>query len=302
VITVGASETFGLRESPDREYPRQLEDSIRARLQRGECGAQPRRFEVLNAAIFGMTIPTINQDLRNRLSRLRPQIVFAYPSPAQYFEDSVPRAALPDSSGRSLTPPFSAALHPRVLDRIREQIKLLLPDWLNTLLRGSETERSVRRHPAGWQFTSVPEDRIVAFDTDLRRLVGTIRAIGAEPVLATHANLFDGRAERDNDALVAWQKFSPRATGEILIAFDSIARVVTMRVAQDSNVVVVDAAKRLASTPTSSFADFVHFTDSGASHMADIASQGVLATARAKNLCSVSAMNATIASPQQGGQ
>ncbi len=285
VITIGASETFGLRESADHEYPRQLEDSLRAKVQRGECGADAGKFEVLNAAIFGMTIPTTDLDLQTRLRRMQPKIVFAYPPPVQYLEDELAVPVAPDSTIHVSTPPFRAALRPRVVNRAREQLKLLLPDRIKTLLRGSETQRAVKEHGPGWRFTSVPQDRVAALDSGLRQLVGTIRSIGAEPVLATHANIFDGRAKRDKDNLVAWEKFIPRATGETIIAFDSISRAVTARVAADSNVVLVDAAKRLASAPTSAFADMVHFTDLGAAHMADVASEGVLAAARAKNLC-----------------
>src|SRR5687768_9139130 len=48
VVTVGASETFGLYESPGREYPRQLEDTLNARFG-ASCGGTPMRAEVLNA-------------------------------------------------------------------------------------------------------------------------------------------------------------------------------------------------------------------------------------------------------------
>ncbi len=290
VITVGASETFGLRESPGREYPRQLEDSIVARVARGECGAgNTPKFEVLNAAWAGMGIPTIDQDIRNRLKRLHPDFIFAYPSPAQYLDDEVPFAAEPDSAAHIVPPPASNALHLRSVDRGREQLKLLAPEWIKTLIRRSKRADEVRSHPRDWQFTSVPSDRVAAFDLDLRRLIGTIRRIGAEPVLATHGNLYMDRTARDAYALVAWEKFYPRATGATIIAFDSVARVTMFRVAADSHVVVVDAAKRLAAAPASAFADFVHFTDIGSSHMADVASAGVIASAQQTGRCGASA-------------
>jgi hypothetical protein len=83
IITVGASETFGLRESPDHDFPRQLEDSLNRQLAARRCEIAPRqRFEVLNAAFAGMTMPTIEQDIRRRLVRYRPSMIVAYiPSP-----------------------------------------------------------------------------------------------------------------------------------------------------------------------------------------------------------------------------
>jgi hypothetical protein len=288
VFVVGASESFGLRESPGREYPRQLEDSLAARVARGECdGERGVKFEVLNAAFAGMGIPTTDQDVRNRLRRMRPDFIFVYPSPAQYLDAEVPFAALPDSAARPGPPPLSHAFRPRATARLREQIKLLLPEWLKKSIRTLEKREAVRAQPDHWQFTTVPQERVDRFDSDLRHLIGTVRGIGAEPVLATHANLFMGRTTRDAYALVAWEKFYPRATGETIIAFDSVARVAMIRVARDSNVVSVDAAQRLAAAPPSAFGDFVHFTDLGSSHMADVASQGLIQSARRAGRCHV---------------
>ena len=154
VITVGASETFGLRESPGREYPRQLRDSVNARLARGECGARsPAAFEVLNAGFAGMGLPTIEQDLRMRIQRLAPTIIVVYPTPAQYLQDDVPSAARPDSAARVVEPPLVHALRPRTIERVRDQIKQVLPELVKTRLRQIQTREMLRNTPANWRFT-----------------------------------------------------------------------------------------------------------------------------------------------------
>lgn len=282
VITVGASETFGLRESPGQEFPRQLEDSLNARMH-ADCSETrpPLRFEVLNAAFAGMTIPTIEQDLRNRLVRLRPAIVVAYVSPSAYLEDERPVAARPDSSGRSQSPSMRRALHPRSLDRLRDQLKSLLPAALLSLVRKSEIGIANRGRGAGWHFTSVPPERMADFDADLRSLVGTIRGIGAKPILVTHANLFAGRALVDSAMLLAWDRFYPRATGPTLIAFDSLARLTTLAVARDSSVALADVATRLSAAPASAFADYMHFTNHGAATVASVLASSLLGVTRA---------------------
>ncbi len=277
VITVGASETFGLRESPGREYPSQLEDSLNARLTRLGCKDGPdSHFEVLNAGFAGMSLPTTDQDVRNRLKRLRPSIITAYSSSVAYLADPAPAAARPDSSNGGTTPGIRAVLHPRALERLRDQLKLMLPDVIKSRLRQREIDADVNGHDANWRFTTVPPERLAAFELDLHRLVGTIRSIGAAPILVTHADAFMGRSTVDSDMLTAWQKFLPRATGATIIAFDSLARFATLRVAADSGVVVVDAASRFANAPASSFADAVHFTDRGAAIMASTLADGVL--------------------------
>src|SRR5438045_9465626 len=75
VVTVGASETFGLYESPGREYPRQLEDTLNAHLKRLPSACEQSRAQVLNAAMPGMSLTTIEQDVRLRISSLRPDFV-----------------------------------------------------------------------------------------------------------------------------------------------------------------------------------------------------------------------------------
>lgn len=276
VITVGASETFGLMESPGKEYPRQLEDSLQARLRRHACPAIPaNRVEVLNAAFAGMSLPTIEQDLRLRLRRLHPDMVVVYPAPVGYLEDQLPRAARPDSSQANSPFPWSRVFHLRLLDRARAQVKQTLPERLMTIVRRIQTERSVQAHRLGWRFTTVPADRLAAYDRDLRQLVFTIRQLGAVPLLVTHANAFMGRARLHENKLQAWEKFYPRATGATIVAFDSAARVRTLAAAHDSAVAVVDAGAAFSRQPESDFGDFVHFTDAGSAEMANLLANAI---------------------------
>lgn len=265
VVTAGASETFGLYESPGREFPRQLEDTLRAR--RGP------NVEVLNAAIFGMSLPTLEQDLRLRVRALRPDVVILYPTPVQYLNEEVPSPAEPDSATTGRLP-FRDALYPRAMERLRQQAKALLPEWLATSLRRDDIARDARDHPAGWRFTGVPAERLRAYDMDLRRTIGTIRAIGAVPIVAIHANAFDGGGPLNEALLVSWENQYHRATGDALIAFDAAAARVTIRAARDSGVTFVDL-RQVCARPM--FADYAHFTDTGAAVVASALAPAVLA-------------------------
>ena len=278
VVTAGASETFGLYESPGREYPRQLEDSLNTRLERHptECGQW--HAQVLNAAMPGMSLPTIDQDIRLRLRPLKPDFVVLYPTPAAYLDDGVPVAARPDSVTRAAwdLPRYNALL-PRVTDRIRSQLKTLLPTAIQDRIRRHEIRVMLDEHPRGWRFNSVPPERIKGFEADLRHAVGSIRSVGAIPVLMTHGNRFVGSANPDVAALRAWEKFYPRASGRTIVAFDSAARLATIAVARDSETVLVDLAPTLTSGRGSHFADYSHFTDLGAALAAGALSGPILA-------------------------
>ena len=278
VVTAGASETFGLYESPGREYPRQLEDTLNARLRdhRTACGVG--RAQVLNAAMPGMSLPTIDQDIRLRVKQLDPDVVVLYATPSAYLDDAVPVAARPDSTNHAaqrLPPRY--ALMPRVAARIRVQLKALLPTVFQDRIRRKEISAMVAHHPANWRFDSVPVERLKMFEADLRQAVGSIRSAGATPVLVTHANRFVGSAILDVATLRAWEKFYPRASGRTIAAFDSAARLRTIAVARDSVAVLVDLAPTLARTQGRAFADYSHFTDFGAALVAASVSGSILA-------------------------
>lgn len=274
IVTAGASETFGLYESADREYPRQLEDTLNAELEgRRGCEGVIRRFEVLNAGFPGMSLPTVTQDIRNRLSRYAVDVVLYYPSPVQYLREELPRAAIPDSSGRPDGPPWSAPLYPRVWKHLSNR---LVPGPIKAARRRLEVASKVRDRPVGWRFERIPDDRLATYGADLRELVGAIRAVGATPVLVTHANAFGAGPLSNPELLRRWQRSYPRATGPTILAFDSAAADVTRSVAADSGALLVDGRAILSTAAAPDiFGDHVHFTDRGA---------GILAGAIARTL------------------
>lgn len=260
LIVTGASESFGLYESPEREYPRQLADSLRA----AGCAA-----DVLNAAFPGMSLPTVEQDLRLRLAALHPTVVLYYPTPPQYLDlDGVPTAARPDSSGSGPAHPLRHSS--RFLARTTNQLKTMLPPVAD-FLRRREIAALRRELPPDSLFTTIPAARLDRFEADLRRLVGTIRQVGATPLLATHANGFVSGTPMPGSVLRAWERFYPRATGTTLVAFDSAASARIRQVAADSGVALADPWQAFHGLDAPRyFADFSHFTDAGAAMMASV--------------------------------
>ncbi len=178
--------------------------------------------------------------------------------------------------------PFGDALYPRALERLRNQFKQLLPAWLATELRVQDIRRDMRDHPSGWRFTGVPADRMAAYDVDLRHVIGTIHAIGAVPVLATHTNAFDDGGQPDRVRLISWENQYHRATGSALIAFDTAAARVTLRAAHDSSVAIVDLRRVHGARM---FADYAHFTDVGAAAVASALAPTVLAAVGLATVC-----------------
>ena len=287
VVVVGASESFGVSESPGMEFPRQLEDTLGRWLARRCRSTGVQRFEVLNAALPGMSLPTIEQDVRNRISRFGADVVLLYPTPAQYLNEEPPQPAIPDSTADRHDLSWMRAFYPRFVARARNEAKTVVPDFVLTWLRRRGTSAYVSARPAGWRFTSPPADRLERYDADLRGFIGSVRSLGSTPVIATHANVFMRPGTGDPHLLFAWEKFYPRAPGPVIVAFDSAAREVTLKVSSDSAISVVDLVPRLASAETVPFSDFVHFTDSGAAIVASALAPAVLTASGVGESCGI---------------
>lgn len=255
VVTAGASETFGLYESKDHEWPRQLQDTLAE-----SCGSA---VVVGNAAFAGMSLPTVIGDVAGRIARLRPRVVVYYPTPMQYLEAELPKAATPTVSEEAL--PHTRL---RAAGRFREAVKRSIPTPILDFLRKRDISKS--RRVVG---TSAQEHaatlRLDAFESDLRRLISTVRAIGAVPILVVHQNRFAfPRDPARNVMLTAWERFYPRYTGKAILEFDSLAADRTRQVGATEAVAVVDPAQKLLGAPVVPFADFSHFTDLGSSVVA----------------------------------
>jgi hypothetical protein len=267
VVTLGASETFGLYESLGHEYPRQLEDSLRA------CG----KFQVVNAALIGMSLPTEDRYLRLRVAALHPDVVVLYPSPAQYLVDSVPTATpsgTTTGAGESIN-----WFQLRVTRRLADRLATLIPARVRNYFRRRALDDSVR----AWRFKGLATARLAQFDSELRHIIGTIRDIGAQPIVMTHADVFMAKGPANEILIDQWRQFYPHATGTTLLEFDSAAAVATRHIADSVAVPLVDFAAivrgQLPDPPASYFGDYEHFTDKGAGLVAELLAPKVLSVA-----------------------
>ncbi len=270
IIASGASETFGLYEKNGGEWPRQMEDSLRA------CGAD---VTVLNAAFAGMSLPTVEQDFRLRLKSMQPVAVVYYPTPMQYLS-TLPITATPPSS----EPPRDLPVfRSRAVPRFRDAFKRALPEPVLNTLRGLLLQRS--RGATGTVPAQQVEDfRSAAYESDLRRLIGTYREAGVTPVLVIHRNRFaETQSEQARMWLRAWERFYPQYTGDAIVRFDSVAALRVLAVGADSAVTVVDPLSGLRSIGSAAFSDYSHLTSDGAAIVG-----GLAARALGSQICSKS--------------
>jgi lysophospholipase L1-like esterase len=262
VFAAGASETFGLYESPGRDWPQQLQDSLQ------QCA---RPVHVLNAAFAGMSLPTVRQDFVRRLQPHAPAVWIYYPTPMQYLASPLPTAAEPLPGAIEPLSPWRS----RALPRFRDAIKRGVPEPLLDLGRTLMTARA-RKVDVITARTTVDQDRLDAFERDLRVLVGTVRGAGTTPILMVHANRFTDTTSLDaRRMLTAWERFYPEYTGTAIVRFDAAAAERTRTVAADSGIMLVDPRARLRTLGPSAFRDFGHFNDSGAAAVAGEAARAL---------------------------
>jgi len=254
IATIGASETFGLYESEDNEYPRQLERNINRRLGRDAVS-------VVNAAYPGMSLTTSMRLLPDMLERVRPVVVTIYPSPSSYISlDGFDRV-----HGRR--PPARPEL--RLTRRVGERLKEVLPRPVQNWMRKWVIEREVRRMGI-LPMDRLPKPNVDRFRSDTERMVGMLMERGVTPVLVTHATRFgESASPEDYPMLVAWRKFFPEMKEDGFVVMERQLNDVMRDVARERGLLLVDAARIMPPGQTC-FADFSHLTDDGAARLARI--------------------------------
>lgn len=263
VITYGASETFGVYESPEQEYPRQLERLLNE-------GAA-RAHNVVNIAVPGLRIGRMAY-LDQAMRQLQPAYVVVYATPAAYIGVDKPFCQ-PDEAKASpsqATPATSdAASQPwrwRLAGKLDLVFKKTAPAWLMTRMKEAGIWYASRKLTVQ---PRVDDAAVQALRTDLQCVIDHVRAQGARPVLVTHATLFGQAVTPETHAmLVAWRRFYPDLAEAGFLDLERRANQATRELAaRQADVLLVDGDQAV-SPGAAHFADFVHFTDLGAREMA----------------------------------
>src|SRR5512134_2038262 len=196
----------------------------------------PGRFDVVNVGLPGLSLASMVPYYRQVVAPVQPRYVFIYPSPSFYLEVTPLPPVYTPPKGTSATNGAGAGplgLEPgffesRLAVKGREVLKELVPPVLVTAFRAWRLERTLEAHGPEWVWQSVPADRMALLEQHLERLIPTIQASGATPVLVTHTNRFTGLSpdgiRRDRRHLVNLRaNYYPRASEQVLITVDSAA-------------------------------------------------------------------------------
>ena len=254
IVCFGASETFGLYEAPDEEYPRQLERDLN-RLANGPY------FQVVNAAYAGESLTAAIRHVPRVVSQVSPSYALIYPSLAAYISIAG-RSSGPTTHATTLADWVEKL---RIVSRLHNVLKRALPRAVQTKLQELQIKREAASIPV---IERVPQENVERFREDLRALVGALRSYEVEPVLVTHATAFGPTPSSGNRRLlIAWRKFYPMLKEDGFIDMEQRMNDVIRNTAVQQGVLLVDAANEIPPRPEY-FADFVHFTTAGAAVMA----------------------------------
>jgi lysophospholipase L1-like esterase len=268
IICMGASETFGMYEAPDQEYPRQLERDLNSGMPTG-------LFQVVNVAYAGETVPTAILRVPQITAQIHPSYAFIYPDFTSYIW--IPLKTEKAAAHEPSAPPATRAgtsFESRLAGRVNNLLKSALPSAVQNELRKVVISREITtRHYVVME--RLPEERVELFRQDLQKLVATLRSYGVEPILVTHATFFSKPfSESDRMMLTNWRKFYPMLKEDGFIDMQSRMNEVVRQTATAEHVPLIDADKEMPPGPKY-FGDMVHFTTEGAEVMASILANGM---------------------------
>ncbi len=269
VGVAGASEVFGLYESPEKDLTAQLRERLAA--------LAPGRFEVVNLAAAGMSLPRIRELVDRWAGRFDFDVIVLYPTPAFYLDLKPPSRSVDQARapGEDHANPFALRLPDKVWQAARQVLPASLQAWVKRL----EVERARSAHPPDWVWPTAPPERVALFAADVLELVRAIQVAGAEAILATHAHPFSPPVRGEEVAQMdAWIRFYPRATGECLVDMERQASKVLRGIGRERSIAVVDVQEAVGKDPQH-YADFSHFSDEGAARAAEALAAEILAHA-----------------------
>lgn len=274
VVCLGSSESYGLYESPGKEWPSQLREILSS------------RYEVINASVVGLNLRSFEPYLKKHVFSLKPDVVILVINPL-FYVTSLERAAQsnkePSQSLQKNNKPEPVSLKGRVLSNSRSipKMKQVVKQSIGTHYPGALTRYQLRdtqkqveeieriRLKGRMPLDEIPEVYLENFRKDLIHTIELIRSQGIEIMLSTYPSLIGPETitkypEIFMDNRKFCIEFSVNAILDTMIKFNT---VVTQIVA-DKGTLFVNAASSIPKTKEF-FADNVHFADKGARAFAD---------------------------------
>ena len=285
VACIGASETYGLYESPDKEWPAQLRDLL------------PAQYEVVNTAVVGLSLKTIPYYMKKHVFPIEPDIIVIVASPLfmiakqnmQIIETvetiNEKKQEAPKEIQR-LSIVERLIISVRVIEKTKQLIKQLLvknfPFFLQKIysmqLAKFETETLKGMKP----FDSAPEADLKNLKKAIEQTIYLVTANDSKLIFCTYPALISNEAfTKYPEKMLGSRRF--HASLSIAGMRDSLIKgnEIISDTSLEKNVAVADVAKVIPQT-SDYFEDSVHYTDNGARLFAETVAAKILSDSEAR--------------------
>jgi lysophospholipase L1-like esterase len=279
IVCIGASESYGMYETPGMEWPAQLQNSL------------PRsEFQVINASVIGLNMSNFKQYITKRVQPLKPDIIVMLINPFFYavsFERSTrtqPLATVStvknDNEKRfSLKNDFSLRIIPKAKQVLKQAVSNSFPALLKkyqlSSLQKQITSLELDRLSGRTPKNSVSEVALIKFRSDLHALVTSLKAQKVGVVLCSYPALIDRtNLQTYPEIFLDHRRFcieySLQGMIDVLGSFNSVIK----DVADKEGIIFIDAHAKLPKN-IYNFGDDVHYLDKGAGLLAEAVAQAL---------------------------
>jgi hypothetical protein len=286
IVCMGASETYGLHESPNMEWPAQLQTIL------GHS-----RYQVINASVAGITLFRFNSYLRKHVFPLQPDIIIFTINPLFYAtiqehppkpDKKVPRRQHTDSNFRFVSIPSHFRLFPKLKQVLKQSISDYFPETLNNYQiqnLNRQIKELERVHLNGTKpKDSVPESYVISFRHDLEALIKSCNAQGINVILTTYPSLMTSKNIENNPVLfLDLRRFCIEFSNNGIIDIVNKFNLTVSSLAMEEHLMFVDTNAILPKS-TLYFADNVHYTDLGSRMIAERIAKNILSPRQARIL------------------
>jgi len=270
IFCMGTSETYGLYENPEKEWPRQLAKLLRT-----------RPVEIVNASTPGLNLESYQRYIEKYLLPYDPDTIILLINPLRYFallERTLNRQCEPSESqdtkrNRNPTMTVYITAHSRIIPKIRQAVVELLPHSLKREYRRWKMKREIEAieafrlgHKAPMDV--IPDGHVSAFEDELQTLIHFLQYHKTDVILSTYPMLLSEDNIKDyEEFFLDSRRFCVELSLSGMIGALNEANAVIKAVANEYGLGFVDNYSKITKD-TAYFADNLHYTDLGASLVA----------------------------------
>lgn len=266
IVCMGTSETYGLYEDPDNEWPAQLSRMIQ----------DHDSLEVINAATVGLKRKHVPRYLEKHVYELDPDVVVVLLSPSFIDRDQVADGQAPQKETvvSAQTPTDKLTLSTikqriRIFPKAWQVVKQFVPQRLLEQYqyrdRANLIDDMERRYLKGKPpLDEVPPENLDRFESELLAIVNDLHSRGIKVVLCTYPYLLnESNLETYPLIFMENRRFTVELSYVGMVDASYQANRLVRKVAENENTGFIDLYS-LVPQNTTYFADNVHYTDAGA--------------------------------------